>query len=364
MRRVRLGVRKRCGGKRWNDNLQARRACLSAALAAATLVAASTADAKARLAPTTDPTSPPSSGSGVEVELPPLPTPDAESAESPDEAATSADPSETVGDGTSDAAQNDNSETALPFDEIDPAEIEAQLGASDKAPSRVYGPPVMKPRGVNDPFPDKVERIRPRDPAILLGVGVGLAAASAVMARLTLIPTCRNEDDASTCAVPSSGDIGVRGGRMVGTIAFGIGGAAFGAMGGRELGRWLNQDAGSKIGSRRNLAVGLGSASLVLGMAGTVAGSVLFGLGVRRSVAMAQSFDTVAAEPTGNELALVDETLGEIKTARTGLMLLGASPTFVAGGISLLVHRPRPRRLSISPQIDGRMVGASASFRF
>lgn len=349
-------MRKKCGARRRRDNLQARRARLCATLTGLLL---GTAALEAGASPTESAAVAPPSGSGVEVDLPQLPTPDAETADQETEgAATSAaheqstEPEAELGD------------AALPFDAIDPAEIDAQLGASGPAPTRVLTRPVMRPQGVEDPFPDRVTRIRPRDPAILLSVGLGLAAASAVMARLTLLPTCRDERDATTCAVPSSGDIGVRGGRMMGTVAFGIGGATFGALGGRELGRWLSQDAGAKLGRRRNLAVGVGSASLIVGVAGTIAGSVIFGLGVRRSLALASSFEDVGSEPTADELRRVDQTLTEIRTARNGLMLLGASPTFMATGISLLAARPRARRLTLAPQIDGRMLGASATLRF
>ncbi len=246
------------------------------------------------------------------------------------------------------------------------AELIAQTGANRYRDEPDLLSQSMSAEGVHDPFPDHVRRARPRDAGILLGLGMGLVAASTITARMTLLPDCKDERDVTTCVVPNAAEIGLRSGRLVGTVGFSVGAAAFGAFGARELGQLLQQGTRRPLEQRRRIAVGLGSGSVAVGLTGLVVGSTVLGLGTKRSLRLASTFDPNT--PLDDEgLARVDQTVQQIRTARAGLMVLAASPMFVATGISLLVHRPRrerPRRLSVSPTASLHEVGLQATVRF
>jgi len=216
----------------------------------------------------------------------------------------------------------------------------------------------------HDPFPDRPVRARKRDAAMLLTLGVGFAAGASVVGRYALLPDCEDESNVLTCEVPDGADIGVRSGRLFGTIAFSVGGAAFGAFGGRELGRLLDQ-ADGPFERRRRIAVGIGATSLALGVAGAATGATVLGVGARRSVDLARSFDGTTSLDDPQTVDQLQQTVDEIRTARIGLMILAASPAFVATGISLLVHRPkRERSLQLSPTLSRSFAGVSLSGRF
>jgi len=243
------------------------------------------------------------------------------------------------------------------------SEILGQTGAE----AGHWEPPLtqryMSPRGVDDPFPDTALRARPRDAGILLGLGAGFAAASVITARSTLLPDCEDRSDLTTCVVPNAAEIGLRSGRLFGTIGFGVGAAAFGAFGARELGLLLQQGTRLPLERRRRIAVGLGSGAVVTGLTGIVVGSSLLAVGSKRSLRIADSIDPTAAADA--QMAEASEALGEVKVARAGLMVLVASPMVLASGISLLVHRPRlSERLRVSPTVSRTEVGLRATVRF
>lgn len=242
------------------------------------------------------------------------------------------------------------------------AEILAQTGA-DASWSPAPRMRTMSREGVTDPFPDQPPRARPRDAVILYGLGIGSAVGAALAARYTLLPDCKDQDDLGTCVVPTTAEIGLRSGRLVGTIGFSVGATAFGAFGGRELGRLLQQSDRLPLEQRRRIAVGLGTSSLVVGLGGMVAGATALGLGTRRGLRIADSFgDTITG--TDEELAQIDSALQEVKVARVGLMVLAASPVLLASGISLLIHRPKRSRLRVDPMAGRGQVGLSATLRF
>jgi len=245
------------------------------------------------------------------------------------------------------------------------SDVLAQTGtAANKWPRPAPRPRFMSPKGVNDPFRDKPRRARPRDAGILLGAGLGLAASSIALSRLTLLPDCGDENDVTTCAVPDGQDIGVRSGRLFGTIALSMGGAAFGAFGARELGQLMQQGGKRDLPSRKKLAVGLGATSVAVGVTGLVVGATMLGVGAQRSVSMAREFDTSIESMTPQEVAMLQDTVDEVKLARGGLMVLSAAPFFVASGIALLVHRPREPRVRVAPIATKTQLGLSATIRF
>ncbi len=252
----------------------------------------------------------------------------------------------------------------LPFDEVDLHELEGHARAAPSFERETAPAPVMNPSGVDDPFPDRPPRIHVRSFAVPLSVSLGLAAAGTVMARLALLPDCENENDVSTCDIPDNGDIGVRGGRLVGATAFGVGGAVFGALAGRELGNWLTQTSRFDLRQKRRIAIGTGTTAVVLGTAGMVAGATLFGLATSRSIELARTFDSVSGDLTDEEEARLGRAVGHVKTARAGLMVLVAAPTVFATGVALLRHRPRRPRLSLSPAITTTHFGVTAKLRF
>ncbi|MEM6991573.1 MAG: hypothetical protein AAF721_13795 [Myxococcota bacterium] len=222
---------------------------------------------------------------------------------------------------------------------------------------------VMSPEGVDDPFPDGVPRPRPRAVASLLTLGVGLSAASAAMARVSLKPDCIDRSDVLTCEVPDGADIGVRSGRLFAAVAFGVGGAAFGALGGRALGGLLHDGPAHRRPQRRRIAVGVGTTALVLGVGGLVAGTAVFTSHARQATRLALTFDGTLT-PGSADAARLEQTLGHVDTARVGLMALVASPTFIATGVALLVTRPRRRALTLSPTLSRTQMGVSLSGRF
>ncbi len=253
--------------------------------------------------------------------------------------------------------------TAAQIDAMSGEEVLAQTGTNEVHVDRTPVPLSMSPEGVSDPFPDQPRRARPRDAGIVLGLGFGFAVASTITARLTLLPDCEDENDVMTCAVPDGQDIGVRGGRLFGTIGFSVGAAAFGAFGARELGQVLQQADGA-LARRRRVAVGLGTSSLAIGLTGAIVGATLLGVGARRGLAAARAFESTTGEVSSAELAVLEDTVGQVEVARAGLMVLAASPFFVASGISLLVHRPRPRRVVVTPTLGATEVGVTARIRF
>jgi hypothetical protein len=253
-------------------------------------------------------------------------------------------------------------DTAL-LERLHDAEAQAEVTAARPPPPEPI-PEFMSPDGVDDPFPDRPPVIRPRQPAILLGLGLGVAVASTITARLTLLPDCTDERDAMTCTVPSEGDIGIRGGRLVATTAFSIGGAVFGVLGGRELGLLLQRGSGDTLERRRRIAVGIGTTSTVLGLVGVVAGATVLGLGASRSLAMAKTFDNTTDMTDPAVVARIDDTVTNVRTARVGLMILAASPAFLATGIALLVHRPKLPRVTMQPMLSRTTFGLGATVRF
>jgi hypothetical protein len=274
---------------------------------------------------------------------------------------TSSEPSEPV-EIIDPAPATDDDNATLPAEGITADELEAQAGVraelvASPEPVRDF----MRPEGVEDPFPDRVVQAKPNHAAILLGLGGAVAIAATVTARLTLLPHCADERNAMTCSIPDRADIGVRIGRLVGTVAFSIGGAAFGAFGGRELAAVLRQRV-EPVRARR-IAVGIGTTSTVLGLVGMVAGATLLGVSAQRAVDLAGTFQGVTTLGDA-DVQRLDRTVAQVRTARIGLMLLAASPALLATGVALLVHRPRPSRLSLSPMASRRGFGLSASLRF
>ena len=256
-------------------------------------------------------------------------------------------------------------------DELEPtptptaAEILGQTGADAVQWEPPRTPRFMSSEGIVDPFPDTVRRARPRDAGILLGLGVGFAVASAITARATLLPDCEDENELGTCTVPNGASIGLRSGRLFGTIGFSVGSAAFGAFGGRELGMLLQDSRRLSLERRRAVAVGLGSSAVVAGVTGLVVGSTLLGRGSRRSLEMAAGFDDSVSIDDPAERAQIDAALHQVKVARVGLMVLVASPVFLATGASLLANRPRrTRRVSVTPTASLTEVGVRATIHF
>lgn len=259
------------------------------------------------------------------------------------------------------AAAPRDADAPLPLEALTFDELEAQLGAQARPTDEGAALDVMRAEGVEDPFPDRIAPARPHRAGILLGVGGGVAVAATITARLTLLPQCGNERDAMTCSIPDRADIGVRVGRLVGTVAFSIGGAALGALGGRELDALLRERAGIERG--RRIAIGLGVTSTLLGVAGLLAGAVVLGTSADHAVAVGRTFQGVTAL-TDADTARLDGMLADVRTARVGLMVLAASPTLFATGVALLAHRPREPRVRVSPMASRRSLGLSATVRF
>ncbi|MBX7080616.1 MAG: hypothetical protein K1X88_15570 [Nannocystaceae bacterium] len=259
-------------------------------------------------------------------------------------------------------------EDALPAETLHAEDITAQLGATAVPPP----PPlpvrdVMSAQGVDDPFPDGVPTPRARSGAILLGLGGAVAVAAVVTARLTLRPDCTDERDLASCTVPDRGDIGVRVGRLVATAAFAIGGAAFGALGGRELGQRQRSGDASTLQRRRRLTLGLGGTATMLGTAGLVAGTVVFATAAAQALAIAKRFTSGDTIDDPQVRARVQRGLDEVHAARVGLMLLAAAPMVLATGAALLAARPRrsgAARLSLSPWLGPHRFGAGLAARF
>ncbi len=278
-------------------------------------------------------------------------------AEQVDDAPSPSDPSLEPSPGTEAAASLDMAES------LTAAEILGQTGAN-----AVQWEPterrVMTWNGTDDATVDHVRRTHPRDAGILLGLGAGLAVASSITARMTLLPDCDDERDVTTCAVPTGAEIGLRSGRLFGTLGFAVGSAAFGVFGARELGYLLQQGRRLPFDQRRRIAVGVGAGAIAVGLTGIAVGSSLLGVGARRSIDIASTFDSTSTITDPATLTELDTMIGHIKVARIGLMVLVASPVFLATGISLAAHRPRNRRVQITPTASLTEFGLSATVRF
>ena len=253
----------------------------------------------------------------------------------------------------------------LPFDRVDLAELEAAASAPREDRSAVELEPTMSPVGVEDPFPDRLDRPLPHEVWIPGAVGLGLAGASIVMSRLALRPDCSIQDDITTCTAPSSGDIGVRGGRVFGAVGFGAGGAVFGAVAGRSFSHWLAGNPRMSLAQKRRIAIGTGTTAVVLGSAGMIAGATLLGLSTQRAIDIGREFDGVDTNAlTDEEHARLNQGLDQIRNARAGMMVLLSTPTLFATGVSMLAHRPRPNRLSLSPAFGRNYAGLTLRARF
>ncbi|MEM6990799.1 MAG: hypothetical protein AAF721_09885 [Myxococcota bacterium] len=219
----------------------------------------------------------------------------------------------------------------------------------------------MSGEGVDDPFPEETSRQRPVAVAVLLSVAGGLSIAGGALGRSSLKPDCVDRSDVESCATPNGADIGARSGRLFGSIGFGVGGAAFGAVGGRALGHYLRSSP-DRSGRPRKIAVGVGSAAVALGSVAVIGGSVLFGINARRASELGRTFDGVTEPLSPEELSRLGTTLDHVDRARTGLMFLVAAPTFVATGIALLVTAPPA--VTVSPTVSRTAAGLSLSGRF
>ncbi|MCH9687535.1 MAG: hypothetical protein K0V04_39240 [Deltaproteobacteria bacterium] len=255
-----------------------------------------------------------------------------------------------------------NDESVAP---VTASEILGQTGAEEVQWDAPLRPRVMTWSGSDDQIPDHTRQARPRDAAILLGLGGGLAVASMIAARMTLLPDCDDESDVTTCTIPDRADIGLRSGRLFGTVGFGVGAAAFGVFGARELGMLLQQRTHIPLERRRRIAVGVGTGSIAVGLTGIAVGSSVLAMGAKRSIRSANTFDDTTSIDDPETLAQIDEMVGDVKVARVGLMVLVASPAFLATGIALLVHRPRlERRVQITPTAGLTQFGVQATVRF
>ena len=101
---------------------------------------------------------------------------------------------------------------------------------------------------------------------------------------------------------------------------------------------------------------------MALGSLGVVAGSVVFGIEGRRASVLGKTFDGVTEPLSDEEVARLSVMLDHIDTARTGLMLLLAGPTFVATGIALLVTAPP--KVNVTPTVSRTFAGLSLTRRF
>lgn len=263
-----------------------------------------------------------------------------------------------------DESPDPETDEALPFETVDVAELEAASTAHREDRVRVDTEPTMDPTGVEDPFPDRLDRALPRDVWIPGTVSLGLAGAAMVMSRLALRPDCSRQDDINSCKPPSASDIGVRGGRVVGAVGFSIGGAVFGAVTGRTLGNWLTHNDRLSLARKRRIAIGAGTSAVVLGTLGLAAGATLLGVGTDNAINIGRSFEDTGEALTTEDTMRANRGLDEIRRARTGMMILVAAPTVLAMGASLLVHRPRGPQLSVSPALSSTYAGLSLRVRF
>lgn len=253
----------------------------------------------------------------------------------------------------------------MPFEEVDLSELEAAARAPREDRVTVDAAPSMNPAGVHDPFPDGIQRTPPRDVWVPGLVGLGLAGSAIVMSRLALLPDCGSQDDITSCDAPTDGDIGVRGGRVFGAVGFGAGGAVFGAVAGRAFGEWLQHSHRYSLAKKRRIAIGTGTAAVVLGTAGVAIGAGLLGSGAQRASDIGREFDGVDTSALSDaEYARLNNGLSEVKRARAGFMVLVAAPTMLATGIAVLVHRPRGARVSVTPAVSPTYAGMSMRVRF
>lgn len=165
-----------------------------------------------------------------------------------------------------------------------------------------------------------------------------------------------------TCTVPNTADLGIRGGRLIGGLGFSLGAAGFGGFGGRELGLLLQLEAERDLGRGRRLALGLGSASVVAGLAGLVTGSVLFGVGAKRAIDLGRDLEQLGRPLDERDVGSLELARDHLGLARLGLMFLVASPTPLATGIGILANRPR--RISLSPRLARDRLTLTFSGRF
>jgi len=219
----------------------------------------------------------------------------------------------------------------------------------------------MSANDVEDPFPETEKEEKPIAAAVLLSVAGGLAITAGALGRSSLKPDCDDRNDVESCATPNGADIATRSGRLIGSIGFSVGGAAFGAIGGRALGQYL-QSKSDATGRHRRIAVGVGASSVALGSLSIAAGSVVFGIFGRRASVLGRTFEGATEPLSPEEISRLGLMLDNIDTARTGMMLLVAGPTFVATGIALLVTAPK--RVSVSPSVSRSSAGLSLSGRF
>lgn len=253
----------------------------------------------------------------------------------------------------------------MPFDAVDLSELEAAARAPREDRVTVDVSPSMNPQGVNDPFPDGIQRTPPRDVWVPGVVGLGLAGSAIVMGRLALLPDCGSQDDITSCDAPTDGDIGVRGGRVFGAVGFSAGGAVFGAVAGRAFGEWLSHNPRYSLAQKRRIAIGTGTTAVVLGTAGVAIGAGLLGSGAQRASEIGREFEGVDTNALSDaEYARLNDGLGEVKQARAGFMVLVAAPTMLATGIAVLIHRPGGPRLSVTPSVSPTYAGMSMRVRF
>lgn len=265
---------------------------------------------------------------------------------------------------TAEAEASDETQD-MPFDEVDLSELEAAARAPREDRVTADVSPSMSPAGVDDPFPDGIQRTPPREVWIPGVVGLGLAGSAMVMSRLALLPDCGSQDDITSCDAPTDGDIGVRGGRVFGAVGFGAGGAVFGAVAGRAFGEWLQHNPRLSLAKKRRIAIGTGTTAVVLGTAGVAIGAGLLGSGAQRASEIGREFEGVDTNALSDaEYDRLNNGLGEVKRARAGFMVLVAAPTMLATGIAVLVHRPRGAQVSVTPAVSPTYAGISLRVRF
>lgn len=261
-------------------------------------------------------------------------------------------------------AESTDPAEALPFESVDLSELEAAARAPREDRVTADVEPSMNPAGVRDPFPDGIKKTLPREVWVPGVVSLGLAGSAIVMSRLALLPDCGSQDDITSCDAPSDGDIGVRGGRVFGAVGFGAGGAVFGAVAGRAFGEWLHQNPRYSLAKKRRIAIGTGATAVVLGTAGLAVGAGLLGSGAQQAIDIGREFDGDTSALEDAEYARLNDGLSEVKRARAGFMVLVAAPTMLATGISVLIHRPRGSRLSVTPAMSPTYAGMSMRVRF
>jgi hypothetical protein len=239
------------------------------------------------------------------------------------------------------------------------------------APAAATGSPVAS-RSIPPSSELDLERHRRRAAAggtvLVLGIGAGVTAA--VLADLSLAPRCGDEADVMTCEIPDGADIRRRAGMLGAGAAVSIAGAVMAGLGTRALVRNTALDASLARHTRRRQALAAaGATTIVIGTAGLVTGSVVAGLGIKRTTADTQA-EIDPTDIAGTEQAVKDDVTGRLdglRVARTGLALALASPTILAIGVALVRNRDQPRRertVRITPNLSPRNLGATLHARF